>query len=74
MCYTQHALHPYIDSEIDRIRHFIKIELVNKGIDSLTYPGYLKINLLSILVLLILKIRNRLLFVISTIHVFVVLF
>ena len=24
-CYTQHALRPYIDSEINHIRHFIKI-------------------------------------------------
>ena len=26
-CYTQHALRPYIDSEINHIRHFIKIHL-----------------------------------------------
>ena len=26
-CYTQHALRPYIDSEINHIRHFIKIPL-----------------------------------------------
>ena len=32
-CYTQHALRPYIDSEINHIRHFIKIQLVNKGIE-----------------------------------------
>ena len=25
-CYTQHALRPYIDYEINRIRHFIKIQ------------------------------------------------
>ena len=31
-CYTQHALPPYIDSEINHIRHFIKIQFVNKGI------------------------------------------
>ena len=30
--YTQHALRPYIDSEINHIRHFIKIQFVNKGI------------------------------------------
>ena len=73
-CYTQHALRPYIDSEINHIRHFIKIQFVNKGINSLTYPVYLKINLLSLLFLLILKIRNPLSFVISTINLFVVLF
>ena len=39
-CYTQHALRPYIDSEINHIRHFIKIQFVNKGIEF--------INLLSV--------------------------
>ena len=39
-CYTQHALQPYIDSEINHIRHFIKIQFVNEGIEF--------INLLSI--------------------------
>ena len=69
-CYTQHALRPYIDSKINHIRHFIKIQFVN----SLTYSVYLKINLLSLLFLLILKIRNLLSFVISIINLFVVLF
>ena len=32
-CYTQHALRPYIDSEINHIRHFIKTPFINKGID-----------------------------------------
>ena len=32
-CYTKHALPPYIDSKINRIRHFIKIQFVNKGIE-----------------------------------------
>ena len=32
-CYTQHALRPYIDSEINHIRHFIKIPFINKGIE-----------------------------------------
>ena len=31
-CYTEHALPPYIDSEINHIRHFIKIPFINKGI------------------------------------------
>ena len=30
-CYTQYALWPYIDSKINHIRHFIKIQFVNKG-------------------------------------------
>ena len=73
-CYTQHALRPYIDSKINHIRHFIKIQFVNKGLNSLTYPEYLKINLLSLLFLLILKIRNPLSSVISIINLFAVLF
>ena len=28
-CYTQHALRPYIDSEINHIRHFIKIPFID---------------------------------------------
>ena len=35
-CYTQHALHPLIDSEINHKRHFIKIPFINKGIDFIT--------------------------------------
>ena len=68
-CYTQHALRPYIDSEVNHIRHFIKIQLQQGA-----YLVYLKINLLSLLFLLILKIRNPLSFVISIISLFVVLF
>ena len=73
-CYTQHALLPFLDSEINHIRHFIKIQLSTRELNSLTYPVYLKINLLSLLSLLILKIRNPLSFVISIINLFVVLF
>ena len=32
-CYTQHVLRPYIDSEMNHIRHFIKIPFINKCID-----------------------------------------
>ena len=52
-CYTQHALQPYIDSEIE-------IQFVNMGIEFINLPIYLKINLLSLLFLLVLKIRNPL--------------
>ena len=38
-CYTQHALRPYIDSEIDHIRHFIKIHFVNKRIEFINKIG-----------------------------------
>ena len=30
-CYTQHALHPFIDAEINPQRHFIKIPFINEG-------------------------------------------
>ena len=32
-CYTQHAPRPFIDSEINHKRHFIKIPYINKGIE-----------------------------------------
>ena len=41
-CYTQHALRPYIDSEINHIRHFIKIQFVNKGIEYINLPSIFK--------------------------------
>ena len=40
--YTQHALRPYNDSEINHIRHFIKIQFVNKGLNSLNLPSIFK--------------------------------
>ena len=41
-CYSQHALQPYIDSEINHIRHFIKIQFVNKGIEFIYLPSIFK--------------------------------
>ena len=38
-CYTQHALHPLIFSEINHKRHFIKIPVINKGIDFIDLPS-----------------------------------
>ena len=74
-CYTQHALRPYIDSEIIHIRHFIKIQFVNKEIEFINLPSIFKDkSVISNLFLLILKIRNPLSFVISIINLFVVLF
>ena len=35
-CYTQHALRPHIDSEINHIKYFIKIPFINK-LDLLAY-------------------------------------
>ena len=41
-CYTQHALRPYIDLEINHIRHFIKIQFVNKGNEFINLPSIFK--------------------------------
>ena len=41
-CYPQHALRPYIDSEMNHIRHFIKIQFVNKGIEFINLPSMFK--------------------------------
>ena len=38
-CNTQHALHPFIDSEINHRKHFIKIPFINKGIDFIDLPS-----------------------------------
>ena len=38
-CYTQHALGPLIDSEINHKRHFIKIPFINKVIDFINLPS-----------------------------------
>ena len=36
-CYVQHFLSPYIDSEVNHKRHFIKIPFINKGMSLLIY-------------------------------------
>ena len=41
-CYIQHALRPFIDSEINHKRHFIKIPFINKGIDFIDLPSIFK--------------------------------
>lgn len=41
-CYTQHALRPYIDSQINHVRHFIKIPFINKGMDFIDLPSTFK--------------------------------
>ena len=37
--YTQHVHCPYIDTEINYIRHFIKIQFNNKGIELIDLPS-----------------------------------
>ena len=43
-CYTQHAFRPYIDSEINHIRHFIHIPIINKGIEFIDLPSIFRDN------------------------------
>ena len=43
-CYTQHALRRYIDSEINHIRHFIKIPFINKSIECMDLPSIFRDN------------------------------
>ena len=43
-CYTQHALRPYIDSEINHIRHFMNIPFINKGIEFKDLPSLFRDN------------------------------
>ena len=38
-CYTQHALRPFIDAEINHQRHFIKLHFINKGMDFIDLPS-----------------------------------
>ena len=40
--YTQYALRPFIDSEINHKRHFIKILFINKGIKFIDLPSIFK--------------------------------
>ena len=47
-CYTQHALNPYIDSEINHIRHCIRIPFINnKGIEFIDIPSIFQDNVIS---------------------------
>ena len=44
-CYVQHFLSPYIDSEVNHKRHFIKVSFINKGIEFIDLHGIFKDNL-----------------------------
>ena len=44
-CYVQHFLGPYIDSEVNHKRHFIKIPFINKGIEFIDLHSIFKDNL-----------------------------
>ena len=40
--YTQHALRPFVDSETNHKRHFIKFPFINKGIEFIDLPSIFK--------------------------------
>ena len=44
-CYVHHFLSPYIDSEVNHKRHFIKIPFINKGIEFIDLHSIFKYNL-----------------------------
>ena len=44
-CYVQHFLSPYIDSEVNNKRHFIKIPFINKGIEFIDLHSIFQDNL-----------------------------
>ena len=43
-CFVQHFLSPYIDSEVNHKRHFIKIPIINKGIEFIDLHSIFKDN------------------------------
>ena len=44
-CNVQHFLSPYIDSEVNHKRHFIKIPFINKGMEFIDLHSIFKDNL-----------------------------
>ena len=58
-CYTQHALCPFIDSETNHKRHFIKIPFINKGIEFIDLQVSLRTDPLLRRYLLISKILKH---------------
>ena len=73
-CYTQHALRPYIDSEINHIRHFIKIPFINKGIEFIDLLSIFRDNNFISAIPSYFNTRNLLLFVINITNLSVILY
>ena len=73
-CYTQHALRPYIDSEINHIRHFIEIQFVNKRIEFINLPSIFKDKSVISSISTYFENKESPIIVISIINLFVVLF
>ena len=64
-CYVQHFLSPYIDSEVNHKRHFIKIPFINKGIEFIDLHSIFKDNSVIYLFQITLIILKLLSFVIN---------
>ena len=64
-CYVQHFLSPYIDSEVNHKRHFIKIPCINKGMEFIDLHSIFKDNLVISSIPITLIILKLLSFVIN---------
>ena len=55
--YTQHALRPYIDSEINHKRHYMKVSFINRSMDFIDLPSIFRDSsvISSLLIFKILK-------------------
>ena len=74
-CYTQHALRPFIDSEANHIRSFIKIPFINIGIDFIDLPSIFQDkSVIQSIPIPTSKIQNILLFVTNIINQSEILF
>ena len=64
-CYTQRALHPLIDSEINHKRQFLKISFIKRGIDFIDLPSIFQDKSVTLSIPDYFQKYERLLFVIS---------
>ena len=72
--YTQHALRPYFDSEINHIRHFIEIPFINKGTEFIDLPSIFRDNNAISAVPSYFETRNLLLSVINITNLSIILY
>ena len=73
-CYTQHELWPYIDSENNHFWHSIKIQCFNKGIEFIYLPCIFKDKYVISSLPIYFEIRKHILFAISTMNLFIVMY
>ena len=71
--YIQHSLTPYIDSKINHIRYFIKIQLVNNEIEFINLPSTFKDKSVISSISTDFDNKESPIIVISTINLFLVL-